>query len=176
MTRGPLPKFHWLVYVIFAFVVMFAGSVARSQILGFSVKDGLVGALLGIGLITITIIVIWLCGRYDDRHMPMGRDRPMTITPTAKRRERWWTYAWAIVVALAASLFALNLIVGLSRGQGFVEALRWGLFGSAAVLLFFLPLLLLGRQRSRDEVPPGTLTDDIRSEATRDGPACRPPG
>ncbi len=61
-----LAKFHWLVYVSLALFVMLGGSFARSQLLAFSISDGLIGAVAGISFFALMVVVIWLCGRYDD--------------------------------------------------------------------------------------------------------------
>ena len=66
MRPRSLAKAHWLVYVALALFVMLGGSFARSQLLGFSISDGLIGAVAGIALFAIILVAIWLCGRYDD--------------------------------------------------------------------------------------------------------------
>ena len=67
MRRRSGPNVHWLVYVALAVFVMLGGSFARSQLLGFSISDGLLGAVAGISFFALMVVVIWLCGRYDER-------------------------------------------------------------------------------------------------------------
>lgn len=73
-------------------------------------------------------------------------------------RERLWKYASAIILTLAAALFVVNLIIGLSRGDGVLRALSFGIMGVAGVLLTFLPVFLFGRPRRADEGAPAAST------------------
>ena len=87
-------------------------------------------------------------------------------TSDSAPRERVWKYASAVILTLAAGLFFVNMIIGLSRGDGFMRALSFGIMGFASVLLPFLPVFLFGRQRRADEGPPAASTPggDVQSD------------
>ena len=91
-------------------------------------------------------------------------------------RERLWKYASAVILTLAVGLFFVNMILVLSRGDGFVRALSFGVMGFAGVMLTFLPVLLFGRPRRVDEGPPAASTagDDFQSDPSGRRPPLRP--
>ena len=79
-------------------------------------------------------------------------------TSDSSPRERLWRYAAAVILTLAVGLFFVFMIVGLSRGDGFLRTLYFGIMAFASVLLPFLPVFLFGRQRGVDEGPPAAST------------------
>ncbi len=95
-------------------------------------------------------------------------DRPL--------RERLWKYASAIILALAAALFFVNLFIGLSRGDGFLRALSFAIMVVAGVLLPFLPVFLFGRPRRADEVlpPASTAGNNVQSDPSGQRPPLPP--
>lgn len=58
MRRRPVSKFDWVMYVSLALFVMLGGSFARSQLLGLSRSDGLLGAVAGISFLAVMVVVI----------------------------------------------------------------------------------------------------------------------